>query len=235
MVAKRAWINTFIARLLDAAPDTVEHGLPEEHVEVNLDVLREHDVSVEQVRSATEWLRERREEYRDRWEKAESEYERVLDRAKQAEGPERDDLIIEAEEKRKNAEERRRQWEQVSARFQLFRRVERRIDNELEKRRFQQETDAVMEDMDTVMRSLAEALQDRRRAEDEVATSVEQRLEEMEETDHQTPDTSRVREEIAEEELAETELGVNTDYGEALLEDEDDDEEFQIETGGETL
>lgn len=235
MVTMRAWIDDIVVQFLDTAPDTVEHDLPEEAVDVDLDVLREHDVSVEQVRTATEWLRQRREEYLDRWEKAESEYERARDRAKQAEGPKRNELFIEAEEKREDAEDRRRQWEQVSARFQLFRRIERRVDNEIEEQRFQQETDAIMEDMDDVMQSLAEDLQNRRRADKEVATSVEQHLEEMGETAYQTPDTSRVREEIAEEELAETELGVGTGYGEEIAEDENDEEEFRVDASGDTV
>jgi hypothetical protein len=242
MVTMRNWIDRFIERFLNITPKTVEHGRAEEVVEdveettPDLDVLAEHGVSVEQVRNATQWLRNRREEYLNQWKEAESEYERIRDRAREAEGPKKDDLLVEAEDKLESAEDRRRQWEQVAARFQLFRQVERHIDRELEKKRFETETGEIMENLGGVMESLAEELEGRRRAEDEVATSVEQNLEKMKETGHQKPDVSRAREDMAEERLSNTELGVGTGYGEDLLEDEDeDDEEFRVETGGDTL
>jgi hypothetical protein len=234
----RNWIDQFIGQLLSIKPRNVNTQLEEEAIEeaeLQLEVLEEHDVSVEQIRKATEWLRERRDEYLDRWEAAESEYEKVRERAKEAEGPERDDLIVDAEEKRRDAEDRRRQWEQVSARFQVFRRVERQIDNEIEKRRFEQETDAVMEDMDEVMEAIAEQVQSRRREEDNVSSEVKQHLSEVEETAHQKPETSHVREELAEERLVDSELGVGTDYGEDILDDDEDEKEFEVESGGEML
>jgi len=238
MVINREWVDTVAARLLNVSPRQLDESLEEEsvnEVKFEIDVLQKHGISFNQIHDATEWLRDRREDYRKQWEDAESEYQGVRDRAEEATGPKRDDLIVVAEEKRRDAEDRRRQWERVSSRFQFFRRIERQVENKLEKRRFQEETDEVMSNMDEVMQDLAEEFHDERRSEDKVVSNVEQRLEDIESVDHMTPDTSRVREDIAEQELADTELGVGTGYGEDLLEEDREEEEYQVDTGGETL
>ena len=237
MVTRRNWANELAGAVTGIMPRRLGAAIREDEItpeDVRLDALEKHDISVEQVHTATEWFGERMEDLFEKWEDAHEDYEEHRDLAKEAEGPRRTKLKIVGEDLTHEAEELHQEFLDVAAKWQFFRRVERHIESEIERHQFEEETNQVISDVDEFIGDLAEEMQETQRDEQRAVSRAKEALTGVEECNRMTPETDRIEEDIAEEELSDTELGVATGYGEDLLEDDDEDEEYRIDAGGET-